>query len=111
MLIRWSTGQLDTIIDDSMILLKFKSANLQEKKNLYQKQNQKKGTEQSPPEREGDSFLGRLGEMGEMRWSSKIYLRQCTNLIFCKRGRSKETEVSRLQLSSSKTCNKYELSF
>ena len=52
MLIRWSTGQLDTIIDDSMRLLKFRSANLQEKKNLYQKQNQKKGTEQSPPERE-----------------------------------------------------------
>lgn len=74
MLIRWSAGQLDTIIDDSMILLKFKSANLQEKKKLYQKQNQKKGTEQSPPEREGDSFLGRLGEMGEMRWEQQNIL-------------------------------------
>ena len=33
MLIRWSAGQLDTIIDDSIILRKFKSANLHDKTN------------------------------------------------------------------------------
>lgn len=38
-----------------------------------------------------------------------MYLRQCTNLIFCKRGRSKDTEVSKLHMSSSKTCKKLKL--
>lgn len=39
------------------------------------------------------------------KMKEETYLRQCTNLIVCKWGRSKDTDVNRLQLSSSKTCS------
>jgi len=41
---------------------------------------------------------------GNQRWG--LYLRQWTRLILCKRERCKDTVVNRLQLSSSKTCNR-----
>lgn len=71
-----------------------------------EKQQWETKTEQNPPPLHSSKSLE-----GMRKWvEQQTYLRQCTSCMFCRRGSSNDTEVSRLQLTSSKTCNKVKMS-